>query len=111
MKHAETAAQLRIGELAAELGVNPKTIRYYESIGLLPAPQRSSAGYRLYGADDRERLYFIRKAKTVGLTLEEIRDILILRGDGKPLCDYVLRLIDRKLDRIDEQLRMLLDIR
>ena len=50
---------MRIGELAAELGLNPKTIRYYEEIGLLPQPRRTPAGYRLYEAADRERLAFI----------------------------------------------------
>ncbi len=55
----QNRAQVRIGELAAELGLNPKTIRYYEEIGLLPAPERTLAGYRLYDATDRERLQFI----------------------------------------------------
>ena len=56
---------LRIGGLAAELGINPKTIRYYEEIGLLAAPARSPAGYRLYSAADGERLRFIAKAKAI----------------------------------------------
>lgn len=53
---------MRIGELAAELGLNSKTIRYYESIGLLPKPARTESGHRLYGRADQERLSFIRKA-------------------------------------------------
>lgn len=77
---------MRIGELAAELGLNPKTIRYYEEIGLLPEPRRTQAGYRLYDAADRERLRFILKAKAVGLTLEEIKLVLDVRSNGQPPC-------------------------
>ena len=72
MQNRDTLVQMRIGQLANEVGLNPKTLRYYEQIGLLPAPQRSPSGYRLYTAADRERLDFIAKAKAIGLTLEEI---------------------------------------
>jgi DNA-binding transcriptional MerR regulator len=102
---------LRIGELAAELDLNPKTIRYYEEIGLLPEPQRTLAGYRLYGAADRERLLFILKARAVGLSLDEIGEILAVRRTGQPPCEHVLDLLDRKIAGIDQQLRALADIR
>lgn len=103
--------RLRIGELAAELGLNPKTIRYYEEIGLLPAPPRTSAGYRLYGDADRERLRFVAKAKAIGLTLEEIGDILALQREGVQPCAHVLALLDRKLAAVDEHLRALAEFR
>lgn len=106
-----TRKLLRIGELAAEFGLNPKTIRYYEELGLLPAPQRTEAGYRLYGAVDRERLGFIVKAKAVGLTLAEIGEILALRQEGERPCGHVLALLDRKLTAVEEQLRALSDFR
>ena len=102
---------LRIGALAAELGLNPKTIRFYEEIGLLPHPERSATGYRLYGAADRERLHFIIKAKQVGFTLEEIADIFALQGHGKQPCGHVVELLDEKLRATAEQLRALLDYR
>ncbi len=98
---------LRIGELAGELGLNPKTIRYYEAIGLLPIPRRSAAGYRLYGAADRDRLRFIAKAKAIGLSLAEIGEILALRDGGAEPCPHVRHLLDRKLAALDEQLRRL----
>lgn len=101
----------RIGELANEFGLNPKTIRYYEAIGLLPAPQRSAAGYRLYGTADRERLNFIAKAKAIGLTLQEIGEILALRDGGTEPCPHVQDLLERKLAAVDEQLRLLGDVR
>ncbi len=107
VEHDDMALLLRIGELAAELSINPKTIRYYEEIGLLPEPSRSTSGYRLYDATDRDRLRFIIKAKAVGLTLEEIGEIVALRTDGRQPCDHVLTLLDRKLGAVEEQLRAL----
>lgn len=106
-----TTAQLRIGELAAELGINPKTIRYYEEIGLLPPAKRGENGYRLYDDADRERLQFISKAKAVGLTLEEISEILTVRRNGVQPCEHVLGLLDHKLMAVEEQLRALSDFR
>jgi DNA-binding transcriptional MerR regulator len=102
---------VRIGELAAELGLNPKTIRYYEEIGLLPEPRRTPAGYRLYEAADRERLAFVLKARAVGLSLDEISEILAVRRRGQPPCEHVLGLLDRKIAGIDQQLRALEDVR
>lgn len=107
----DAAAPLRIGELAAALGLNPKTLRYYEAIGLLPLPQRTKGGYRLYGPVDRERLRFIGRAKTLGLSLAEIGEILTLRDGGACPCGHVLALLDRKLAAVEEQLRALTDLR
>jgi len=104
-------AQLRIGELAAEMGINPKTIRYYEEIGLLLPAKRTENGYRLYDGDDRERLQFIRKAKAVGLSLEEISEILTVRRSGVQPCEHVLGLLDHKLGAVEEQMRALSDFR
>ncbi len=111
MEYIATAHQVRIGELATELGINPKTIRYYEEIGLLPRAKRTDNGYRLYGDADRERLHFISKAKAVGLTLEEIGQILALRRTGAPPCEHVVGLLDHKLRAVEEQLRTLSDFR
>ena len=108
---AHNTTHVRIGQLATDLGLNPKTIRYYEEIGLLPTPQRTPAGYRLYNGGDRERLRFIGKAKAIGLTLEEIRDILTLQRDGERPCAHVLGLLDQKLATVDAQLRALAEFR
>lgn len=102
---------LRIGELAAEMGINPKTIRYYEEIGLLPEPRRTASGYRLYGDVDRNRLAFIVKAKAVGLTLGQIGEIIARRDSGESPCDHVVNLLDQRLAAIDEQLRVLAELR
>jgi len=102
---------LRIGQLAAELRLNPKTIRYYEDIGVLHPARRTPAGYRIYGAADRDRLQFVGKAKALGLTLSEIRQILTLRDQGESPCQHVLALLDHKLAAIDHQRRLLDEFR
>src|SRR5690349_1103524 len=71
--------QLHIGEMAALVGVSPKTIRYYHEVGLLAEPARTEAGYRLYTAQDLLRLQRIRRLRALGLPLERIKEIL-----GKP---------------------------
>lgn len=92
---------MRIGVLAERVGVNPKTIRYYESIGLLPDPDRTEAGHRLYGETDVERLRFVKTAQAVGLALDEIREVLAFRDRGEAPCPYVLELIDEHARTLD----------
>lgn len=94
-----------IGEFAGEVGVNPKTIRYYESIGLLPEPPRTDAGYRDYGLDDVERLAFIRRATELDLHLDEVAEILALRDRGQRPCDYVLDVARDRIDELDQRIR------
>ena len=101
---------MRIGEIAKKAGVNPKTIRYYEEIGLLPPAPRTESGYRQFADKDAERLEFIRSAKTLGIALEEIKEVLAFRDRGAYPCPYVLRLIDTKVKEIElriQGLRML----
>lgn len=111
MQTTKSTQQYRIGEIASKLGINTKTIRYYEEIGLVPEPARTTAGYRMYSVKEREQLRFIIKAKATGLTLEEIGEILILRRNGQMPCDQVLAMLDRKLGLIDQQVQALLDFR
>lgn len=102
---------MRIGELAGRLGLNPKTIRYYEDIGLLPEPERSSSGYRDYGEQTAELLTFIRTAQRLGLKLDEVREILALRNRGEPPCGYVRALLHRHVGEIDERIAELRQLR
>lgn len=96
-----------IGEIARELGVHPGTLRYYEALRILPTPRRSPGGYRLYDGEFQQRLVFIANAKSLGLTLREIRQIITARnGSGFP-CDSVrallsghVRVIDRHIARL-----------
>lgn len=80
--------ELTIGALSGRSGVNIETIRYYERIGLLPAPPRSQGGHRLYGGDLLKRLVFIRRSRELGFTIDEIRNLLGLMG-GSHTCGEV----------------------
>jgi len=102
---------VRIGELADELGINPKTIRYYESIGLLPEPMRTPSGYRDYDGRTGELLRFIKSAQRLGITLDEVREILALRERGEPPCGYVRRVLSRQVDEIDDRIAELRQLR
>lgn len=95
---------IQIGELARRFDLNPKTIRYYEEIGLLPEPERGPSGYRRYGDEAIERLGFIRRARVLGLSLEEIRGILSLKARDLCPCNHVLGLIDAKIAAIDQRI-------
>jgi DNA-binding transcriptional MerR regulator len=101
---------MRIGEAADQVAINPRTIRYYESIGI-PEAERTAGGYRDYGPDDVERLTFIKSAQRLGLSLDEIREVLAFRERGEQPCRYVLDAVRRQADEIDRQIRQLLQIR
>ncbi len=96
---------MKIGELAERSGVTPKTVRYYESIGLLPAPERSASGYRAYAESDVARLQFVGKAKLLGLSLGDVGDILRASEGPAVNCEHVLALLEAKRDQIDEWMR------
>ncbi len=70
------------GKLATQTGCNPETIRYYESTGLLPVPARNVSGYRIYGTDHLRRLKFIQRAKALGFSSEQVRELLDLHDPG-----------------------------
>ena len=72
---------MQIGELAAASGISAKMIRHYESIGLLPRPTRRDSGYRDYGMPDLHRLRFVRRAKDLGFSTDQIRELLQLWAD------------------------------
>ncbi len=95
---------LRIGELVQQVDVAPSTVRYYEEIGLLPPATRSENGYRAYGRADVERLRFIQRAKALDFSLEEIKEILGLREQGKAPCAYVISRIGDKIDEVERKI-------
>jgi MerR family mercuric resistance operon transcriptional regulator len=77
---------LAIGALSKRTGVNVETIRYYERVGMLSAPPRTEGGHRVYGQDETRRLIFIRRARELGFSLDEIRALLDLAQPGKASC-------------------------
>lgn len=95
---------MRIGELATRSGLSTKTIRYYESIGLVPAPRRLPSGYRDYEEATLGALAFVRAAQAVGLSLGEIRSILALRNEGEPPCGYVVDLLRSRSAELDRRI-------
>ena len=99
-------AGMTIGEMAIELQLNPKTIRYYEEVGLLPEPRRSESGYRLYSAYEIERLRLIKRAKVLGLSLAEIKEIVEYAINGRCMVTEarLLSLVEAKLGEVDRKL-------
>ncbi|MGL5083300.1 MAG: heavy metal-responsive transcriptional regulator [Microcoleaceae cyanobacterium] len=103
---------LKIGDVAALTGFSVKTVRYYESIGLLtPTVERSQAGYRLFHPLVLNRLAFVRRAKSLGLSLDEIREILIIRDRGDLPCDQVKQRLNTKIEAITQQIEALEGLR
>ena len=98
---------MTIGEMAAELKLNPKTIRYYEEVGLMPEPRRSESGYRIYSRNELERLRLVRRARLLGLSLADIKELVEYAVDGR--CGHLegrlLRLVEAKLGEIDRQIK------
>jgi DNA-binding transcriptional MerR regulator len=100
-----------IHELAQMTGVSAKTIRYYESIGLVPDPQRAENNYRQYAPDAVERLRFIVSARSLGFSLTDIGEFLSARDEGTLPCKRVLDSIDGRITDIDRRIADLLALR
>ncbi len=98
---------LLIGRLAKLSGVKPDTIRFYERIGLLPKPSRTSSRYRIYDEAALSQVRFIRKAQSLGFSLDEIRRIIGLRGQGKETCRRVITMAEATLAETETKLKEL----
>lgn len=102
---------MQIGELGKRIGVSAKTIRYYEQIGIVAEPERTSSGYRDYDGSALERLEFIKAAQAVTLSLGEIREILAFRDRGQTPCNHVTELMKQKVRSLSEHIRGLEQMR
>ena len=91
---------MKIGELARRGGTTAKTIRFYEQAGLLPAPARTPAGYRDYGPEFVDRLEFVRRAQSAGLSLREVRQVLAIADRGDAPCGHVVSILQARLDQV-----------
>ena len=98
---------LKIGEVAKRSDVGIETIRYYERQGLLAEPDRRPSGYRQYDESVVSRLQFIRRAKELGFTLSEIKELLGLWFDVNTKCVHVRQRAERKINDIEEKIRSL----
>lgn len=102
---------MRSGDLARLVGISADTLRFYERKGLLPRPPRSANGYRLYSPEAVDRIRLIRAALSIGFTLDELANILLMRdGEGVP-CKHVRELAGAKLQSLDRYIRHLAELR
>src|SRR5262245_36449667 len=102
----------RISAVAERTGFSPPTIRYYEDIGLIPAPARSESGYRVYDERSLERLGFIGRSKRLGIGLEEIRELAPVweLDECAPLQRRLAEVVDRRLAQTRERISELADL-
>lgn len=100
-----------IGALAQAAGVKVPTIRYYESIGLLPSPERSDSNRRLYGEEAIRRLRFIRHARELGFEIEAVQQLLALSDDPKRPCCQVDAIAQKHLADINSRIERLMALK
>lgn len=100
-----------IGELANRAGLSVKTLRYYEQVGVIDAPERTAGGYRSYDEAVLGRISFVRSAQAVGLTLGEIREIVAFRERGESPCAHVLSVLETHAAEVDRRIRELRELR
>jgi Hg(II)-responsive transcriptional regulator len=104
-------SEIFVGQLAGEAGINVETIRYYEKLKLLPKPKRKESRYRIYDETDLKRLLFIKRAKELGFTLKEIKELMELKIDSEAKCGDVKHLTEHKLNDVNNRIRDLKTIK
>lgn len=98
---------LKIGEVAKRTGIGVETLRFYERSGLLSQPARTEGGYRLYDSEALDTLEFIKRAQTLGFTLDEIKRIIAESQAGQSPCDEVREIVRQRLAELDERLEQM----
>ena len=104
-------SDLTVGKLAKEVGINPETVRYYETIGLMPNPNRRDSGYRIYSERDLKRLLFIKRAKELGFTLKEIQELFEIKVETKSTCGDVKHIAEHKIIDVEQKIKDLQKIK
>jgi DNA-binding transcriptional MerR regulator len=105
---------LTISEVREKTGVSARTLRYYEELGLLPGVRRRAGGRRVYGPDELERLRFIQRLKTLGLTLAEVKElnaVYAIGGSTLALLERLDELLGRQLGELDARIAELIALR
>lgn len=102
---------LRIGQLSLESGVSIKTIRYYEELGLIQSPERTEGQFRLFTPDTVHRLLFVKRLQSLGLSLQEIRECLVIHDHGELPCGDIQEKLIKHIAEIDQQVEQLLLLR
>ena len=101
---------MKIGELARLAGMNVETIRYYERDGLMAVPVRSESNYRIYGEIHVQRLFFIRRCRSLDMTLDEIRVLLHFKESPQENCADVNSLLDRHIGHVAQRMQELQEL-
>jgi DNA-binding transcriptional MerR regulator len=102
---------MKIGEVATRAGVSVDTVRFYERVGVLPAPERTGSGYRDYAAGTVERIQLTRRLQAIGFTLADASDALAAHDAGDATCESERWRLQAVLDRVDAQLAELTMLR
>ncbi len=102
---------MTISKLASQAGVTADTLRYYQRIGLLPPPRRTSAGYRLFDKDSLDRVAFIKSAQRVGLRLSDVGRLLEVMDRGLCPCGHTEKLLEARLAEVDQEIERLTNLR
>src|SRR2546426_9313307 len=93
---------LLIGEVAKRSGASRKALRLYEEAGILPAPPRTQSGYRVYSSEAVDLLAFVRQAQRLGVTLDEIKEIVAIKRAGRAPCPHLPALGQREADGLNQ---------
>jgi DNA-binding transcriptional MerR regulator len=104
-------ATLTVSKLAEQVGMTPDALRYYERAGLLPKPERTPSGYRLYDDAMADRLRFIKGAQRLGLRLREVRELLDVLDRGLCPCGHTERALSQRMHEIDAEIVRLRDLK
>jgi DNA-binding transcriptional MerR regulator len=101
---------LLIHDLSEQLDITPKAIRYYEKVGIIQ-PSRNSANYRVYSEKEIKKLEFVKKARTMNLSIDEIKTIINIRDEGNFPCGKVLALLQEKIAELDKMIKEMTEFR
>jgi DNA-binding transcriptional MerR regulator len=96
--------QFSIGELSKQTGIKVVTIRYYEQVGLMPAPPRTEGNYRIYRREHLHRLQFVRRCRDLGFTHGQVRDLLRLSGQSRIRCSGIDQITENHLKQIEAKI-------
>ena len=102
---------MRIGELARATGTKAETIRYYEREGILPAADRTDSNYRDYSTEHLQTLTFVRRARGLGFTMAQVRELLALSDHDEKPCQDVDQLVRQQLDDVEQRIADLMSLR
>ena len=95
---------MKIGELAVATGTKVETVRFYEKAGLLPLPDRTSSNYRSYGREHLQRLSFVRRARDLGFSLDDVRELLALADERDQPCGAVDHIASGHLAEVERKI-------